>query len=273
MRREGNSGTTHGWRWRFCMGWAAALLAACSGQPGVTPAVAQSADGAYWDWQLSEPFDLSVDVQVIDLDPDAMTRAKIAGLKARGVKTVCYVSVGTVENYRADAAAFPEAVQGDVYDDWPNERFLDIRQQGAILPLMQRRFDRCKALGFDAVEPDNMDLHENETGFDISAADQVAYAQALARYAHRIGLEIAQKNAPDLIPQLAGTMDFIILESCFYYDFCEDAAPYLRAGKDVLATEYPHKRVNRKAACAYAARSGVHFIFKERELTAGGSGC
>lgn len=230
-------------------------------------------DGAYWDWQLTEPFDLSVDVQVFDLDPDSVSRAQIAALKARGVKTVCYVSVGTVENYRDDAASFPESVMGIVYDDWPNERYLDIRQRAILVPLMRARFDRCKALGFDAIEPDNMDLFENDTGLDISMQDQATYMAELTAYAHQIGLEIGQKNAPELIAHMHDRFDFIILESCFYYDFCDDAQPYMSAGKDVLATEYPHKRVSEKDACAYGAKTGVKFIFKERELAAGGRAC
>ena len=177
---------------------------------GSAPAGEISESGAYWDWQLTVPFDLSVDVQVIDLDPDSVTAAQIAALKARGVKTICYVSVGTVESYRDDADQFPDHVLGRVYDDWPNERFLDIRQRDAILPLMKARFDRCRALGFDAIEPDNMDLFENDTGLPIAAQDQIAYLRDLIAYAHRIGLEIGQKNAPDLIPALKSEFEFII---------------------------------------------------------------
>ncbi|MCR9085942.1 MAG: endo alpha-1,4 polygalactosaminidase [Rhodobacteraceae bacterium] len=248
--------------------WALVLLAlgpAFAGEIGKT--------GAHWDWQLTEPFDLSVDVQVIDLDPDSVTPSQIAALKARGVKTICYVSVGTVESYRDDAELFPEHVLGAVYDDWPNERFLDIRQLDAILPLMTARFDRCRALGFDAVEPDNMDLFENETGLPITAAHQIAYLRPLIAYAHRIGLEIGQKNAPDLIPALHRDFDFIILESCFHYGFCDDALVYAQEGKDVLAAEYSHMPVDRRAACAFGAKAGIRFIFKERELAAGGQAC
>ena len=252
-------------------GLATALVLGCA--PAAVLAGDIRTGGAHWDWQLTEPFDLSVDVRVIDLDPDSVSRADIAALKARGVKTICYVSVGTVEDYRDDAGRFPESVMGAVYGDWPNERFLDIRQRDAILPLMKARLDACKAKGFDAIEPDTMDLFENDTGLDISAQDQVDYILALARHAHSIGLEIGQKNAPELIGVLEPHFDFIILESCFHYDFCEDAEPYLLAGKDVLAAEYPHKPVDERAACAYGRESGVHFIFKERELAAGGRAC
>lgn len=253
------------------MTWALSLLVLLMAGPAFAGEIRET--GAYWDWQLTEPFDLSVDVQVIDLDPDSVTPAQIAALKARGVRTICYVSVGTVENYRDDADLFPEHVLGDVYDDWPNERFLDIRQHDAILPLMTARFDRCRALGFDAIEPDNMDLHENDTGWPITAQDQIAYLRPLIAHAHRIGLEIGQKNAPALIPALHREFDFIILESCFHYGFCHDALVYAQAGKDVLAAEYSHKPVDRRAACAHGAEAGTRFIFKDRELAAGGQAC
>lgn len=229
--------------------------------------------GAFWDWQLSEPFDLSVDVQVIDLDPDGVSTDQVQRLNARGVYTICYISVGTRENYRDDADDFPERVMGKVYDAWPNERYLDLRQKEILLPIMRKRFEKCKNMGFRAIEPDNMDLHENETGLNISRSDMLSYAKEIAKLARSMGLEIGQKNAPDLIPELHNHFDWILFESCFHYDFCDEAAPFLKAGKMVLATEYPHKPVNRRKACRYGAESGVKFIFKERELVAGGTAC
>lgn len=230
-------------------------------------------DGACWDWQLTEPFDLSVDVKGLDLDPDSVSRADILALKARGVKTACHVSVGTVESDRDAAGRFPEAVMGAVHGDWPDERFLDIRQRDVLLPLMKARFDACRAKGFDAIEPDNMDLFENDTGLPLTAEDQVAHVVALARYARSIGMEIARKNAPELIGVLEPHFGFLILESCFHHEFCEDAGPYLAAGKDVLAAEYPDRPVEEDSACAWRGASGVRLIFKARELAAGGRAC
>lgn len=232
-----------------------------------------AAGGAYWDWQLTEPFDLTVDVRVFDLDPDSVTETDIAALKARGVKTVCYVSVGTWEPWREDADAFPQKVLGPVNPDWPDERYLDIRQIDLLLPAMRGRLRKCARLGFDAVEPDNMDLHEYETGLEISAADQVAWLEALIAEARGFGLEIAHKNAATLIPAMHDKFDFAILEDCFKYDYCEEAAPYLAAGKDVLAAEYASNPLQQQAICAYGEVSGIRFLFKESELTAGGRAC
>ena len=39
---------------------------------------------ATWDWQLSEPFDLTFDVQVYDLDPDSLNTKTLIRL-TRGV--------------------------------------------------------------------------------------------------------------------------------------------------------------------------------------------
>lgn len=234
--------------------------------PEMWPDVIQS--GSYWDWQLGGPFSFSRDVQVMDTDPDEATVAQIAALNARGVKTICYVSIGTVENYRDDVAAFPAAVVGRVYGDWPDERFLDIRQRDVLLPIMTARFQRCKDMGFDAIEPDNMDVHDNDSGFRISAADTVAYVYALAQVAHGMGLEIGQKNVPELTGQLVGRLDFVITEDCFADGWCGGVSAYAAASKDILNAEYTDTGVDWPAACAYGVANDVHMILKDRDLSA-----
>ena len=251
--------------------WALAA-AACLGGSG--PAGAEvKATGAYWDWQLDSPVDYSVDVRVLVMDLMETTEADIAGLRARGVKTVCYVSVGSAEAYRDDYGAFPASVLGNDYYGWPEEKFIDIRAHDVVLPIMEARIDACAARGFDAIEPDNMDTQWEETGFDLTTEDWVAYIGEIADHAHARGLEIAQKNAPDLVGLLVDRFDFAIVESCFRYGFCDDYAPYVAAGKDVLAAEYPESGIDMLEVCAYGERSGLKFIFKARELAAGALTC
>lgn len=245
------------------LGVAAPLLAA-----GVVWADVKST-GAYWDWQLDSPVDYSVDVEVLVMDLMETTAADIAGLDARGVKTVCYVSIGAAENYRDDYDQFPAEVLGNDYYGWPDEKFIDIRALDVVLPIMQARIDECAARGFDAIEPDNMDTWDNDTGFDLTRADQIAYATAIAAYAHEKGLEIAQKNAPALIEELHPLFDFAIVEACFQWDFCDMYGPYLEAGKDVLAAEYPETGIDMVEVCRFAEESEIKFIFKARELAAG----
>ena len=222
----------------------------------------------HWDWQLSEPIRAPQGVAVFDTDPDSVSARTIARLNARGVYTICYVSVGTLEDYREDRAAFPRSVIGRTYEDWPDERFLDVRQLDVLLPLMRARFQRCKDMGFAAIEPDNMDVYDNESGFRLSRRDGVRYIKALADMAHGMGLEIGQKNVPEITRQLIGDMDFVITEDCFSDGWCEDVSAYSAAGKPVLAAEYTDTNVDWAAACAFARANDYSMILKDRDLTA-----
>ncbi len=226
------------------------------------PAFALDA-GVSWDWQLQAPLDLSVEVDVLALDPDEVDRADISRLKARGVFTICYVSVGTWEDWRDDADLFSPALLGKPYDGWPGERFLDIRAPEA-LARMEARFRRCARMGFDAVEPDNIDLHINDTGLPIGKAEVIAYVRQLSRAAHRLGLQIAQKNAGDLTRALVPLTDFAMAENCLSDGWCARLAPHARAGQAILAAEYtrPSRRI-----CARAGQQGLSLIFKRRSLT------
>lgn len=228
---------------------------------------------APWDWQLSGRVRPPQGVAIFDTDPDNTNARTIQRLNARGVYTICYVSVGTLEDYRDDVAAFPPSVVGRVYGDWPDERFLDVRQLDVLLPLMQARFQRCKDMGFDAIEPDNMDVYDNESGFNLSRRDGVRYIKALAEMAHGMGLEIGQKNVPEITRQLVGVMDFVITEDCFADGWCGDVSAYIRANKPVLAAEYTDTGVNWPAACAYARQNGLSMILKDRDLNAGMQTC
>ena len=236
------------------------------------PVLAQG-PGASWDWQLSPPFDLNVDVQVIDLDPDPVDADQIAALKARGVFTICYVSVGTFEDWRDDVAAFPASVVGRDYPEWEGEFFLDIRDTGILLPLMQARFKACADKGFDAVEPDNMDVYINDSGFDISAADTIRYVTALSDMAHALDLQIGQKNVPELTDQLEPLLDFVITEGCFADDWCDQVGRYAENGKPIFAAEYETADADRPALCLSARQSGMSLIFKSYDLDASGARC
>jgi len=220
-----------------------------------------------WSWQLSEPLDLSVAANVFDIDPDSVTTADVTALKSQGAEVIAYISVGTRENYRDDKGVFPSHVVGRTYGDWPDEKFLDIRQVDALMPIMRARFERAAAMGFDAIEPDNMDVYINDSGFDISAADTVTYVRSLADLAHSMGLKIGQKNVPELTYQLVGTLDFVVTEGCYADGWCDQVLPYIAAGKPVYAAEYLGSGVDWVAACAYARSHGISMILQDANLT------
>lgn len=225
-----------------------------------------------WDWQLSQ-VDTNTQVDLLDLDPDAVTADQVAAIKARGIYTVCYVSVGTWEDWRSDKAAFPADVIGAPYEEWPGESFLDLRRHDILIPLMERRFRRCKQLGFQAIEPDVIDSYQEQTGFALGASDAVAYVIALADMAHAMGLAIGQKNAPELVPKLEPHLDFALFEECAELGFCADAAPYVQAGKPVLNAEYNIPPADRPGVCAQSRDLGILTIFKSYDLGTTGSAC
>ncbi|GAA2281869.1 endo alpha-1,4 polygalactosaminidase [Nonomuraea roseoviolacea subsp. roseoviolacea] len=204
-----------------------------------------------WQWQLSSlPARPFLDVQMYDIDGfDARDGAVVRALKAdrpgRGV--VCYISAGSLEDWRPDAGRFPASVVGKELDGWPGERWLDIRQyRGRLGEIMKARLDMCRAAGFDAVEPDNVDGFSNDTGFPIRASDQLAYNTWLANEAHRRGLSVALKNDVEQIPRLLPYFDFALNEECWSNDECTTAQndgeygydQFVQAGKAVFQVEY-----------------------------------
>jgi hypothetical protein len=230
-------------------------------------ALAFSVDDS-WDWQLTEPADLNRSVDVIDLHPDLVAPEDLDMLRNKGIVTICYVSVGTLERESSDRADFPAEVIGNTYEDWPDERFLDIRRIGILQPIMQARFESCKTMGFDAIEPDNMDVHDNDSGFPITAEHSIAYVRLLAATAHGLGLKIGQKNVPDLTADLIDAFDFAIAESCYQDRSCKSYSAYSAAGKAVFDAEYSDRPIHFSKACNVAKKYGISMILKDRDLTA-----
>lgn len=228
----------------------------------------QPAPGLTWQWHISEPpVDTSVDAEVYDIDLVDNDANVVAELHAQGRKVICYMSVGSWEDWRPDKDAFPSEVLGKDYEGWPGERWLDIRKIDLLAPIMRARLDQCKAKGFDAVEPDNMQIYDNDTGFPITYQDQLNYAKWLADESHKRGLAIGVKNAPDQVKDLLPYFDFAITEDCFAQEWCEEMLPFIQAGKPVFAAEYEDTGVDFSAACRRARELGFSVILKRRILT------
>ncbi len=229
----------------------------------VTPPPAE----ATWDWQLQPPLELRRRVEILDIDPDLLPAWQVRRLRAQGLYMVCYVSVGTWERWRQDSGRFPPSLLGNAYEDWPDERFLDIRRRDMLVHLMRKRFRRCAEMGFQAIEADNIDIYEMNTGFPLTRDDALAYARALADAAHALGLAIAQKNAPDLVDDLVNVMDFAIVEECFSQNECEAYLPWRANGRPVLVAEYELDGPAWLAACRKAELLGFSLIEKNYDLT------
>jgi hypothetical protein len=227
------------------------------------------APGLTWQWHLSEPpVDTSVEADVYDIDLFDNKASVIEELHTHGRKVICYISVGSWEDWRPDADLFPKEVLGRDYEGWPGEKWLDVRRIDLLAPIMRARLDLCKAKGFDGVEPDNIEIYDNNTGFPLTYTDQLAYARWLADEAHARGLAIGLKNAPDMVADSLSFFDFAITEDAFYYEWAEEMLPFIEAGKPVFAAEYTDMDVDFNAACNWGRQHNVSFIMKNRILTA-----
>ncbi|MFD7229022.1 endo alpha-1,4 polygalactosaminidase [Streptomyces sp. NPDC059881] len=222
----------------------------------------QPKPGLAWQWQLSGRLDPTVDVPVYDIDGFEHPESVVADLHRRGRKVICYISTGAWEDFRPDADAFPRALLGKG-NGWKGERWLDIRRTDVLEPLMAARFDMCREKGFDAVEPDNMDGYANDTGFPLTAADQLRYNRLIARLAHERGLAVGLKNDLDQIPQLVGDFDFAVNEQCAQYAECAALTPFVEAGKAVFHVEY---ELTTDRFCPQSKRLRLSSMLKRYEL-------
>jgi len=190
-----------------------------------------------WYLQLEGTVDNDEPVAAYDIDGFENTVAEVSVLHAQGKRAVCYIDVGTAENWRPDYSSFPASVLGDS-DGWPGEQWLDIRQLSVLEPIMTARFKMCKEKGFDAVDPDNMDGYETDTGFPITAAEQLTYNEWVATEVHSLGMAVFQKNDGEQVKELQPYFDGEIVEQCNEYRECTGFEPYLAADKPVIDIEY-----------------------------------
>ncbi len=177
---------------------------------------------------------------IYDIDGDYNSAATVAALHAQGKKVVCYMDAGVYENYRADASSFPASVIGNADDGWNGSYWLDVRQISVLEPIMKARIANCKAKGFDAVEPDEIDGYSNDPGFPITYADQLAYNEAFAGWVHQAGMSVLLKGDIDQAVDLQPYFDFTLNEECDLYQECSPGLDaFSNAGKAVFIAEYP----------------------------------
>lgn len=244
--------------------------------------------GSTWQWQLNPDvaggaIDTSIPADMYDIDGFANPTATVAALKAlpgtsaarRGV--TCYISAGTVENWRPDAFAFDPMLLGNPYHGFEDERWIDIRRISRLAPVLEARMEMCRAKGFDAIEFDNMDswYADNATGLNITEADAVAFVQYLAREAHERGLSMALKSVVEIVPQVRTHVDFSVVEECFENQECTRSSPNTNGeygydmmteiGKPVFVTEYDAYQPTANV-CAQSNALGFATIYKHVEL-------
>ena len=204
--------------------------------------------GTSWQWQIDGNkinetiLDGVANAQkMYDVDMENTDAATIARLKAKGIYVVCYMETGGWEQYREDAAQFPEGVKGKPINGFPKERWLDIRQVDVLFPIMKARLDKAQAKGCDGIEPDLDDAYtrkQSVTGFPLKKADQLKYNTALVGFAHDRGMSMGFKNGPEFAEDMAGIADWALNEECNYFGECEGYLKFIALGKAVFNVEY-----------------------------------
>jgi hypothetical protein len=231
------------------------------------------AQGLRWQYQLQNTVKVGLCVvpvsgglcvrpQVYDIDLYAndgvtLNRAAVTAIHAAHARAVCYVDAGTFENWRPDAGAYPASVKGRS-NGWPGEVWLDIRATSVLLPIIDARVAKCAAAGFDAVEFDNVDGYTNNTGFPLTATDQLNFNTALAGIAHNHSLGVGLKNDLDQLDALQSSFDFAINEQCAQFAECDRYDGWTNAGKAVAEVEYAGKAKTYCAAAAAGRRDAFH---------------
>lgn len=221
-----------------------------------------------WQMELSTPNPAYVSgVGIYVYDGFDATASHVASLKSRGAKSICYMSAGSWEDWRSDAALFPASVKGKNLDGWPGEKWLDVRNLTVLKPIMEKRADVCKAKGFDAADWDNVDGYTNGTGFPLTGAHQLAYNKMLAEITHARGLAVSLKNDVDQIAALEPYFDMAVNEECFNYNECGAYSAFANKGKPVINIQYGSLK------CATAKQLNIASMKKHLRLDASRKPC
>lgn len=130
------------------------------------------------------------------LDPfdSEAARDAIAALHDADNTVVCYVSVGTCEDWRDDFDDVAPFCTDREWGSWPGEFFVD--DPAGIGPRMLDRFAHAAAWGCDLVEMDNMDFasEADRYGLDVTEAEADDYVRSLCDGARDLGLGCMAKN-------------------------------------------------------------------------------
>lgn len=220
--------------------------------------------GDHWNYNLNTPVDTSIDVNVFFIDMDG-AQETIDTIHGMGKVAVCYISIGTVEEWRDDASQFPSTAVGGDVDGWAGERWLDVKDK-TVRSIMTERVEKAARMNCDAVEPDNMMAYtEGNIGVDVSEGDQIDYNQWFAGVVHSNGMLVGMKNSVELVPIMHRDFDFALNEECFQWDECdvyEDT--FLAEGKPVFNVEYK----NNMDQCDQALAMNIDSIVKNLNLDA-----
>ena len=163
---------------------------------GKAPAIVVPQGNAKCDYQIGRAYDLPKGVKVVSRDREAKP--------ARHAYNVCYVNAYQTQpqeiqwwKQHHNNLLLKKPGGGYVVDSYWGEVLLDVgtaKKRQAIAGIVNKWIAGCKADGFDAVEPDNLDSWTRSKG-ELTKSDNFDFAKLIIQGAHEAGLAIAQKNA------------------------------------------------------------------------------
>lgn len=253
----------------FCL-----TLAACDTTQGPLLVAASRGDaesgksvraGMSLQYQLTGELNTRVAAQLFVTDLFDTDAAQLAELHAAGRIVSAYLSAGSLESWRQDAATFPSDAVGQQLSAYPNERWLDIRRP-EVRSVMQARFELAVERGFDGVLLSTLGVYRAESGFEIGRDDELAYATELASDAHGRNLSVGLSGDFELSAQLAEHCDWALAIRCVESTTCDGLRPLSAAGLPVFDLETTDS--DKDVICSEARSLGIPVTFKHDEFDA-----
>jgi hypothetical protein len=216
-------------------GAGASAAAGSAGGPTPTRPYVPAAD-VTWQAKLTGAVDIAEDAQLFYLDAALQEPADLQTLHAEGRHYLCYLSAGSLENFRDDAQEFPEQVIGKPLANFPDERWLDVRAP-VVRELMAERIEALARAGCDGVPPSSLAVHVADSGFELGVEDALDYARWFAERIHAAGMSAGLTGPAELTTVLWPTFDFGLAISCLEGTECTEFAVFEQAGRPVLHVE------------------------------------
>lgn len=221
-----------------------------------------------WQWELDHALSLTSnsdmgydettysgapapDPTVYDIDGIDNPASTVSALHALGDKVVCYIETGDIGNYYSaseeglSSTYFAQLQSagdlGNQQQGYP-EYYLNINAPSTLTIIEAMISQQCAAKGFDAVETDNDETWQYDTGFSISETQDESYMAAIANYTHSLGMAWFLKNPDDVgDPSFSDAMyplaDAVITEQCNQYQTCADLGDFI-GHKAIFNAEY-----------------------------------
>jgi hypothetical protein len=242
------------------------------GGGGGDSAVSGPVPGVTWQIQLTGTIDASLDVRLFDLDLFDAPESVVQGLRDAGRLVVCYVSVGTAEDWRSDAAEFPTLALGAPVVGYAGERWLDVRDP-TVRAVMAARLDLAVSKGCHGVEAANLDGVFFDTGFPLTQDDEVGYAKWVAAEGHSRGLSVGFSGGDlTLSAALVADFDWALTVGCLTAGTCAALSAFRDAAKARLLVEFGgSERI--PEVCPQATSLGLDTILKPESFASARVAC